>query len=153
MTRSDRGNQKGVYLLDLKSGKHQFFENHRSPKFIRYYISEIFDRRMGDLAAEIKDNFVDIYIPSKFLLSCSINKFMDQLDGIAHRLEPKIYDEENATEYEEGEIGDFKGDIDLIKISEDYINGLDHDVEMKKRLIKSIKSLYSEAITSKHQDY
>lgn len=153
MTRSDRGNQKGVYLLDLKSGKHQFFENHRSPKFTRYYISEIFEMQMGDLAMEIKDNFVDIYIPSKFLLSCSINKFMDQLDGIANRLEPKIYDEEYAEEYEDGEIGDFKGDIDLIKISEDYINGLDHDESMKKRLIKSIKSLYSEAITSKHQDY
>jgi hypothetical protein len=27
MTRSDRDNQKGIFLLDLESGNHHFFEN------------------------------------------------------------------------------------------------------------------------------
>tara|TARA_R110001599_G_scaffold167251_4_gene357177 strand:- start:9640 stop:10734 length:1095 start_codon:yes stop_codon:yes gene_type:complete len=153
MTRSDRGNQKGVYLLDLDSGKDTFFENNSSPKFIKYYINDIFNIRMEELAKEIKGNFVDIYIPSKFLLTCSINRFMDQLDGLAHRLEPKIFDEEYAAHYEDGEITDFSGDIDLIKISEEYVNGLDYDDDLKKRLILSIKNLYTEATTSKHEDF
>ena len=153
MTRSDRGNRKGVYVLDLESGQHKFYENDHSPEFLRYYISDLFEVRMADLAEQIKNNFVDVYIPSKFLLTCSINQFMNQLDGLAHRLEPKIYDEEYAAEYEDGELTDFSGDIDLIKIAEEYIAALDYDKTMKKRLVNSIKQLYKEATTSRNEDY
>jgi hypothetical protein len=56
MTRSDRDNQKGIYLLDLESGNHTFFENHISPVFIRYYINEILEMRMEEIENEIKNN-------------------------------------------------------------------------------------------------
>ena len=39
MTRSDRGNEKGIYILDLESGKHEFIINDYSPKFIKFYIN------------------------------------------------------------------------------------------------------------------
>lgn len=153
MTRSDRGNQKGIYILDLESGEHSFHANLHSPSFLKYYISDLFEQRMCDIADQIRNNFVDLYIPSKFLLTCSINRFMDQLDGLAHRLEPKIYDEEVATEYEHGELSDFRGDLDLLRIAEDYINGLDYDEAMKKRLIGSVAQLYADANANRHEHH
>jgi hypothetical protein len=116
MTRSDRGNQKGIYILDLSTGEHQFIQNKRSPIFIRYYINEILDIRMGEIATEITGNFVDIYIPSKVLGKYNINRFMDFLDGLAHNLEPKIYDDEIQLDLDDASISDFKGDFDLLKI-------------------------------------
>ncbi len=152
MTRSDRDNQKGIYILDLKTGTHSFTPNTRSPKFIRYYINEILERRMDDIENEIRGNFVDVFIPSSVLGKYNINSFMDYLDGIANRIEPRIYDEDNRISYEDGDISDFKGDFDLIKISEDFINSLDYDDDLKKRLIKSVTELYKETMTPSYED-
>jgi len=152
MTRSDRGNQKGIYVLDLNTGSHNFIPNHHSPKFIRYYINEILDIRMGEIATEITGNFVDIYIPSKVLGKYNINRFMDFLDGLAHNLEPKIYDDEIQLDLDDATISDFKGDFDLLKIAEDYINGLDYDASLKDRLINSVNELYKQTLTPQYED-
>jgi DNA repair exonuclease SbcCD nuclease subunit len=154
MTRSDRGNQKGVYVLDLLSGNHKFIKNKRSPIFIRYYINDILERRMEDILKEIKGNFVDVYIPSKVLGKYNINKFMDFLDGHAKKLEPRIYDEENPIETDDDmQASDFTGELNLMNISTEFINGLNYDEEFKERLINSISELYKQALTPTHEDY
>lgn len=152
MTRSDRGNQKGIYILDLNTGDHQFIENDHSPVFIRYYINNILDMTMGDIAKEIKGNFVDVFIPSNVLGQYNINSFMDYLDGIANRLDPKIFDEEVGYDFDESSVNDFKGDIDLMKISKDYINSLTYDDELKERLYNSVESLYKKVLSPSYED-
>ena len=107
---------------------------------------------MDDVAREIEGNFVDVFIPSSALGKYNINAFMDYLDGISNRMEPKIYDEEYKNEYEEGSISDFKGEFDLIKISEDFIGNLDYDDDLKKRLITSISDLYKQTLTPTYED-
>ena len=153
MTRSDRGNQKGVYILDLKTGEHEFIQNEHSPVFIRYYINEILERRMDDLLKEIKGNFVDVFIPSNVLGKYNINKFMDFLDGHARKLEPRIYDEENPVDLEDGiSSSDFSGELNLMKISEEFINGLSYDDDLKQRLVKSVSDLYKQTITPTYEN-
>ena len=44
---------KEIFLLDLESGNHQFSENNLSPVFLRYYINEILEMKMKDLASKI----------------------------------------------------------------------------------------------------
>ncbi len=152
MTRSDRDNTKGVYILDLSTGEHEFTENNYSPRFIRYYINDILERRMGELKKEFKGNFVDILIPSNVLGKYNINRFMDYFDGTARRMEPRIYDEDNVHEWDEGTVSDFNGELNLLKISKDYINGLDYDEDLKERLIASVLQLYNETITPDYED-
>ena len=153
MTRSDRGNQKGIYILDLKKDTYKFIENTHSPIFIRYYIKNILERKMFELIDEIADNFVDVYIPSNILGKYNINKFMDCLDGIARRLEPKIYDDETELDFNEGiKTSDFSGELNLIHISNDYINNLNLEEDLKEKLKKSILSLYREVNTPTYED-
>tara|TARA_Y100001972_G_C7637661_1_gene320244 strand:- start:369 stop:1457 length:1089 start_codon:yes stop_codon:yes gene_type:complete len=152
MTRSDRDNQKGIYLLDLKSGEHTFFENDRSPKFIRYYINDILNMRMEEIQKEIKDNFVDVFIPSNILGKYNINMFMDYLDGEARKLEPRIYDEENPYDVEDGELSDFNGELNLMNIAAEYINSLDYDDDLKERLKISVQELYKRILSPNHED-
>lgn len=152
MTRSDRGNQKGIYVLDLKTGEHQFIHNTVSPLFIRYYINRILEMRMEDILNEIKDNFVDIYIPSNILGKYNINKFMDFLDGHSKNLETKIYDEENPIDLDNESYTSFKETFDLISIANDFINGLNYDDDLKEKLIKSVSELYQETLTPTYED-
>ena len=152
MTRSDRDNQKGIYILDIDSGKHEFVENNYSPRFKKYYINDILERRMGELRKEFEGNFVDILIPSNVLGKYNVNRFMDFYDGIARRLEPRIYDEDSVHEFEEGTVSDFNGQMNLMKISKDYINSLDYDQDLKERLIASVMELYNETLTPSYED-
>jgi DNA repair exonuclease SbcCD nuclease subunit len=153
MTRSDRGNQKGIYLLDLVTGDHQFIQNKKSPIFIRYYLNDILERRMGDILKEIEGNFVDIFIPSKILGKYNINKFMDFLDGYAKKLEPRIYDDENPIETDDDvQSSDFTGEINLMNIAADFINSLNYDDDLKERLIKSVSDLYKQTLTPSYED-
>jgi DNA repair exonuclease SbcCD nuclease subunit len=149
MTRSDRGNQKGVYLLDLTTSDYKFIQNDSSPSFIRYYINDILERQISDILEEIKGNFVDIFIPSNVLGKYNINKFMDFLDGHAKSLEPRIYDEENPVETDDDiQSSDFTGEINLMSIAADHINSLGYDEDLKVRLIKSVSDLYKQTITT-----
>tara|TARA_B100001175_G_C19511242_1_gene644042 strand:- start:2614 stop:3702 length:1089 start_codon:yes stop_codon:yes gene_type:complete len=152
MTRSDRGNQKGIYLLDLKSGEHTFYENNVSPQFIRYYINNILEMRMEDIEKEIRDNFVDVFIPSNVLGKYNINKFMDYLDGVARKLEPRIYDEENPYDIEDGELSDFNGELNLMNIAAEYINSLEYDDDLKERLKVSVQELYKRTLSPNYED-
>ena len=47
MTRSDAGNTKGIYCLDLDAGGHTFYENTYSPKFVRFYLDKSLDMSLG----------------------------------------------------------------------------------------------------------
>ena len=152
MTRSDRDNQKGIFLLDLETGTHQFFENNFSPLFLRYYINEILEMRMEDIEKEIKDNFVDVFIPSNILGKYNINMFMDYLDGIARRLEPKIYDEENPYDRGDGDLSDFTGELDIMNIAAEHIDSLDYDEDLKERLKVSVEELYKRTLSPNYED-
>ena len=144
--------QKGIYLLDLESGEHQFFENHQSPIFLRYYINQILEMRMEDIAKEIENNFVDVFIPSNVLGKYNINMFMDYLDGLARKLEPRIYDEENPYDTEDGELSDFNGEMNLMNIAAEYINSLDYDDDLKDRLKISVQELYKTTLSPNYED-
>ena len=152
MTRSDRDNQKGIYILDLVKDSHEFIPNTHSPIFIRYTINNILERLMSDIVSEIKDNFVDVLIPSNVLGKYNINKFMDCLDGIARKLEPKIYDDENPLDSDDVKSSDFNGEMNLMNIASDYVDNLNLDGDLKEKLKNSILSLYREVNTPTYED-
>ena len=66
MTRSDAGNKKGWYILDIESGEETFFENEHSPKFVRVRLNHLLECTLGELKAMCKNNRVDLYVPSEF---------------------------------------------------------------------------------------
>lgn len=145
MTRSDRGNEKGIYILDLNTNEHTFIKNDKSPIFIKYKINDILEKRISYVIEKIKNNFVDIYIPSTYLGKYNVNSLIDHLDGYANHLEPKIYDEESQSGDLDEISFEFKGNYDLLKLSKDYIEGLNYDMELKSKLTAAVVELYKEA--------
>ena len=78
MTRSDAGNKKGIYCLDLDAEGHQFYENTFSPKFVRFYLDKSLDLSLGRIKELCKNNFVDIYVRSEHLIKSELYFFFRQ---------------------------------------------------------------------------
>jgi hypothetical protein len=47
LTRSDSGNKKSVWLLDLETNEERSFENTRSPRFVKYRLEWILEQPIG----------------------------------------------------------------------------------------------------------
>ena len=61
----DRGQQKGVSIIDMETLQATFVENHITPKHYRLKISELVSKKYSDLPTLIKNNIVSLYIDTK----------------------------------------------------------------------------------------
>jgi len=144
MTRSDIDNKKGIVILNLADEKEEFIENTYSPRFKKFFLKDILDITLDDFKLKIKNSFVDINIPSSVVAKYNFNNFMNTLDGFARKIEPQIYDDfkdsgliASITD-EEGELSN----MDIISITNRYMDKASYDDAMKDRIINKIKDLY-----------
>jgi len=143
MTRSDRGNRKGIWILDVESGAEEFVENNYSPKFLKFDISELYDLSLAEVKDLFRNNFVDLQIPSSLVAQYNISLLMNLLDGIPRKIEPEIYDDGIQMEAESIEIDESeKNDFNILHISRRFIESTNYDEEIKKKLQESILELY-----------
>lgn len=146
MTRSDRDNVKGWYILDFESGEHEFMENKTSPKFKRIYLDRMLECTMETLKEECSGNRVDLYIPNKYHLQYyNINPILEAISSVCKTLDVISYDRDNIQEIE-GDV-ESEGNFNILLMSNTYINSLNHVTPtVKKRAIKKIEDLYNEII-------
>lgn len=146
MTRSDAGNQKGWYILDLESGIEEFMENTYSPKFIRVYLNKFLDRSVGELKDICTNNRVDLYVPSSFLLKYQINPIIDILSEITKKLEVIPFEDESNSEYDESD--DLEDEsFNIYGLCEKYVRRISTlDDSTKDKVMLKINSLYSNVI-------
>jgi DNA repair exonuclease SbcCD nuclease subunit len=101
ITRGDSGNDKGIFALDLETGKDTFYKNTISPRFISYTIDKVDKEQLLEIHSLSKNNFVDINIQDK-LLSSNASK----LTKVFHKIG------EQARDLNIFPIGTDYGDID-----------------------------------------
>jgi len=141
MTRSDRGNKKGIWLLDMETGSESFYENNRSPIFLKYKMSSVLEETVESLQQKFSNNFVDLQVTSKFLSNCNISTLINLLESHSRKIELDIQEEE--VEIEDFEVDEnVSGEFDILNISKTYIDSTSYDENLKERLLKSIKNLY-----------
>ena len=141
MTRSDRGNKKGIWILDTNSGSESFYENTHSPVFLKYKMTSVLEETVESLQNKFLNNFVDLQVSSDFLSTCNISTLLSMLETSARKIELDIQD--NAVENEEVEIDEnMSGEFNILNISRTYIDSTPYDKEVRERLMNSIKTLY-----------
>ena len=84
ITRGDSGNLKGMFTLDLETGKEVFFENTISPKFLQFRIDKIDKAQLMEINKLSKNNFVDINIQEHLLATNS-----SKLTKVFHKIGEK----------------------------------------------------------------
>jgi DNA repair exonuclease SbcCD nuclease subunit len=144
MTRSDAGNEKGFYLLDLETGVETFFENNHSPKFVKVYLNKILDSSIEDLIRITKNNRVDLYIPSAYLMKYQVNPIIDLLAEITKKFDVIPFEDDITSEldYEHME-----GSFNIFGLCEKYVQSMPAlDSGIKERVLSKITNIYEEII-------
>lgn len=142
MTRSDAGNDKGVYLIDLDKGSHEFFVNDFSPKFIRLYLDKILDLPLGEIRKLCENNFVDIYVPSEYLLKYPVNDLIIELSSTTKKLEVISFDKDEQINIEGIE---YTETLNIANLCNKVIENMEWTPEVKSSLSKYIQSVYKKA--------
>lgn len=145
LTRSDSNNAKGFDLVDLSTMEETFFENDRSPKFIKTYLTSLYNVPLGEFKEEIRNNFVDLYVPSNIAASNALSKLINKIQEIGRKIEPNIYEQDTFIDkdmYDMDEIEDLYKNYNILHLCNMYIDGLNHDDETKIQIKDKIKKLH-----------
>jgi DNA repair exonuclease SbcCD nuclease subunit len=145
LTRSDSGNQKGFWLVDLSNMEEKFFENHASPKFVKFDLAKLYNTPIGDFKEVIRNNYVDLFVPSKIATTSSLGRLINEIQHISRRIEPNIYDENDIVDkdlYDLGDIEEMYKQYDIMKLCDVYVDGMQIDTEVKERIKNKIRIVY-----------
>ena len=145
LTRSDANNEKGFDLVDLSDMSETFFENTRSPKFIKKYLTSLYNVPLGEFKNEIENNFVDLFVPSYIAASNSLSKLINKIQEGARKIEPNIYEQDTFIDkdmYDMDEIEDMYKNYNILHLCNMYIDGMTHDDETKLQIKDRIKKLH-----------
>jgi len=155
LTRSDANNSKGFDLVDLETMEETFFENNRSPKFLKYYLNALYNVPLGDFKKEIENNFIDLYVPSDIASTNALSKLINKIQGIGRKIEPTIYEQSTFIDkdmYDMDEIEDLYKNYNILHLCNMYIDGTAHDDGMKDMIKNKIKELHDQCVYNYQQD-
>ena len=147
LTRSDANNAKGFDVVDLSNMEESFYENHISPKFLKYNITQLFDITLGTFKSQIENNFVDLFVPSQIATTNALSLLINKIQHISRKLEPNIYQEENYIDkdfYDIDEIEEMYKNYNILNLCDMYVDSIADDEEMKQKLKTKLKQLYTQ---------
>ena len=130
------GNTKGITVLNIKTGKREFYENTYSPKFLKENIYELMDVTVGELRERWNNNYVDLHVLGSDITNCRFDDIRELLSGCYKEFTIK---NESVNSGLVNDIGEANSDFEDAKTSEehlgDFINLTDWDTEMKEEVM------------------
>ena len=137
LSRSDIGNQKGIYKLNLDNDTFEFTENDFSPIFDKINIKKFLSMSQLQRDKMVENNYIDIIIDEKEIDEYKMSDVYDMLNNSkAKKIQINVIKSKKNAETEEGE--DYK-ELSIEQLIEQTIDNLpDIDDDFKKTLkIKS----------------
>ncbi len=161
MDRNDKGNKKGLTILDFTAGSEEFVENTISPKFTTLEIKTEEDIKMLDDILENnvsslhkKDDFIDVVINNSVLLSSKeAKKKIEEISKSGKVLKIKQYDDTTIDDGIENisldDIGVTMSTEDLIR---EYIKNQQTDDTLKSRFMEILEETIKISKTNGAED-
>jgi DNA repair exonuclease SbcCD nuclease subunit len=151
LTRSDMDNQKSITVLNIKDMVETVYVNDFSPRFRKFYFSDILESTPEELEINFRNNFVDIMIDPVMALKAPLSMLTDMVTS-QRFLKFHPYDPEKSTSLTD-QIVDSDGDtqfnvLDFIKT---YVESMDSDEETKKKIIASLFKLHTIVINQEQE--
>lgn len=143
LTRSDAGNPKAVWLLDLETDVETSWENTLSPKFLKFKIEWIIEQTVERLQETFFNNYVDILIPPHWSLKFPFSAFVEQFSGY-QKINHIIVTEDELVEVESDD--NTTEEISLLKMIEHYVNATAYSEGVKDKLKSVSIGMYHEMV-------
>lgn len=145
LTRSDMDNTKGFDLVNLDDMQETFFENTISPKFVKFYLTQLYNVSLGDFKNAIENNYVDLFIPSHIATSSALSRLINKVQKSSRKIEPNIYEQETFLDkdmYDMDEIEDLYKNYNILHLCNTYVDSLNHDEETKDQIKARLRKLH-----------
>ena len=142
ITRSDNGNTKSIWLLDLENLEETQFENTVSSKFVKYKLNWLIEQPLESIQDLFKNNYIDIMVDAAWSTWFPFSIFTEEFTGyrkinyIITTMESDS-DEDLPVENEE---------INLLKMIELHIEGLPYNPGLKEKLTKVSSQIYNKIL-------
>ena len=135
------GDVKGITVLDIKTGKTEFYENTYSPKFLKENIYELMDITVAELKERWKNNYVDLHVLGSDITKCKFDDLREELNGYYKEFAVK---NESANSGLVNDIGDANSDFEDAKTSEEHLSDFIDLTEWDPEMKANVKKLLSE---------
>ena len=145
LTRSDSGNTKSIWRLDLESDEEVSFPNNHSPKFVKFKLDWVLEQPIGKLQALFENNYVDVMVTPQWSLKFPFGIFADKFTGY-RKINPIITSGDDDVTTEDGEIIDAYEEINLSRLIDKHIESLPYSENIKQSLKNVSSRLYHETL-------
>lgn len=145
LTRSDMDNTKGFDLVNLEDMQETFFENTISPKFVKFYLTQLYNVPLGEFKEKIKNNYVDLYVPSNIAMSSALSRLINKVQKISRKIEPNIYEQDTfliEDMYDMDQIEDLYKNYNILHLCNTYVDSLNKDDKTKDEIKGRLKKLH-----------
>ena len=145
LTRSDMDNTKGFDLLNLEDMSETFFENTISPKFVKFYLPQLYNVPLGEFKKAIENNYVDLYIPSHIATSSALSRLINKVQSSSRKIDPNIYEQDTFLDkdiHDMDEIEDLYKNYNILHLCGMYVDNLNHSDELKKEIKAHLNKLH-----------
>lgn len=130
--RGDRGNAKGITILDFDTGETRFIENEVSPRFMKESIYDLINLTVGQLMERWNNNRIELHMKSSDLVRCNFDDLKEAMCRCFKSFDAK--GDEVISEVEkvnEASFNDAKSSDDYM---DDYLGNQDVSDDMRKRV-------------------
>ena len=135
------GNSKGITVLNIKTGKTDFYENTYSPKFLSENIYELSDTTIGELKKRWKNNYIDLHVLGSDITKCKFDEIREELSGYYKEF---IIKNESVNSGLVNNIGDASSDFEDAKTSGEHLNDFIELTDWEPEMKENVKKLLSE---------
>jgi DNA repair exonuclease SbcCD nuclease subunit len=141
LTRSDSGNAKSIWMLDLETDEETQWENTYSPRYLKMKLEKVLEYTIGDLQEMFCNNYVDILVDSSWSMKFPFSQFIEKFTDYR-----KInYIVTTASENEEEEHDeDATDEINLLQLISEHVASLPYGDGVKERLLSVSTRVYNE---------
>lgn len=136
--RGDRDNEKGITILDLKTGKTRFIENIISPRYMKENIYDILNLTVGDLKERWRNNRIDLHMKNTDYSRCHFDELKEAMGNCYRSFEP--HGDIMVVEM------NLSGNIDFsdAKSSDDYMDDFLHNQDVDENMMNAVKEKLNE---------
>jgi len=153
LTRSDIGNVKSVWYIDLDKNTEDGIINDFSPKFIRIKLEKILELQYGHVKELVDNNFVDILVHSSWATNFPFNTFLEAFTDVKYRkLNYVITTMGDGDEIDLEGTENYEREVDLPTLIDLYIDGLSYKDGTKAKLKEVSRKLYYKSVRSDQEE-
>lgn len=140
LRRSDIGNSKGIYEINLIDDTIKFYENTYSPKFLKIKIEDILELTIDKVEEIFQNNYTDIIIPIKYINRFNVAKLLDSIQNCKYKKIELIVDKSEQIITDDSSIVSIKDSSIETYLSKE-INKLDLP-ENNKKILNQLSEYY-----------